>query len=131
MFCTLCYMSYVLLILTLNYRLCSLLHSFLCMSLLLFFFFFFQAEDGIRDIGVTGVQTCALPISATIRLGSGSSPRGASGASRRSSRLCISSRSRRPCRSRWRHGSNSRGPRRDRKSGRVGKECRSRWSPYH
>src|SRR5258707_12379864 len=29
----------------------------------LLFFFFFQAEDGIRDIGVTGVQTCALPIS--------------------------------------------------------------------
>src|SRR5258707_9215767 len=28
------------------------------------FFFFFQAEDGIRDIGVTGVQTCALPICA-------------------------------------------------------------------
>src|SRR3712207_7310063 len=26
-------------------------------------FYFFQAEDGIRDIGVTGVQTCALPIS--------------------------------------------------------------------
>src|SRR5258707_10459585 len=25
-------------------------------------YFFFQAEDGIRDIGVTGVQTCALPI---------------------------------------------------------------------
>src|SRR5438445_9730851 len=33
--------------------------SVLC---LFFFFFFFQAEDGIRDIGVTGVQTCALPI---------------------------------------------------------------------
>src|SRR5258707_4182228 len=30
-------------------------HGLLC-------FFFFQAEDGIRDIGVTGVQTCALPI---------------------------------------------------------------------
>src|SRR5258706_14381077 len=29
---------------------------------LLFFFFFFQAEDGIRDWSVTGVQTCALPI---------------------------------------------------------------------
>src|SRR5206468_6786727 len=29
---------------------------------LLFFFFFFQAEDGIRDLIVTGVQTCALPI---------------------------------------------------------------------
>src|SRR5260221_2895547 len=30
---------------------------------LVFFFFFFQAEDGIRDHCVTGVQTCALPIS--------------------------------------------------------------------
>src|SRR5947209_10820869 len=30
------------------------------------FFFFFQAEDGIRDIGVTGVQTCALPIYAPV-----------------------------------------------------------------
>src|SRR4029077_19857301 len=29
----------------------------------LFVFFFFQAEDGIRDSSVTGVQTCALPIS--------------------------------------------------------------------
>src|SRR3989449_4128276 len=29
----------------------------------IFFFFFFQAEDGIRDVAVTGVQTCALPIS--------------------------------------------------------------------
>ena len=34
------------------------------MRLLFFFFrfFFFQAEDGIRDYDVTGVQTCALPI---------------------------------------------------------------------
>src|SRR5256884_1937364 len=31
-------------------------------------FFFFQAEDGIRDVAVTGVQTCALPISATAEL---------------------------------------------------------------
>src|SRR3989454_7596182 len=31
-------------------------------SLVYFFFFFFQAEDGIRDYKVTGVQTCALPI---------------------------------------------------------------------
>src|SRR2546429_1781449 len=29
----------------------------------IFVFFFFQAEDGIRDVAVTGVQTCALPIS--------------------------------------------------------------------
>src|SRR2546425_4395075 len=33
---------------------------------LFFFFFFFQAEDGIRDKLVTGVQTCALPISAGV-----------------------------------------------------------------
>src|SRR2546427_3519129 len=32
------------------------------MGWLLVFFFFFQAEDGIRDLTVTGVQTCALPI---------------------------------------------------------------------
>src|SRR5438874_3176158 len=35
---------------------CSLICTVLC------FFFFFQAEDGIRDLYVTGVQTCALPI---------------------------------------------------------------------
>src|SRR6266481_6655386 len=39
-----------------------------------FFFFFFQAEDGIRDGTVTGVQTCALPISPTTP--SARSPRG-------------------------------------------------------
>src|SRR2546422_8583246 len=33
------------------------------MYVLSVFFFFFQAEDGIRDVAVTGVQTCALPIS--------------------------------------------------------------------
>src|SRR3712207_8367754 len=37
-------------------------------SALPIFFFFFQAEDGIRDIGVTGVQTCALPISVGIEI---------------------------------------------------------------
>src|SRR5207237_5191585 len=40
-------------------------YSFLLDSIMfsVFFFFFFQAEDGIRDSSVTGVQTCALPIS--------------------------------------------------------------------
>src|SRR2546429_1391389 len=46
------------------------LHSLMCIGNCLFvlvcymilFFFFFQAEDGIRDVAVTGVQTCALPI---------------------------------------------------------------------
>jgi len=32
-------------------------------------FFFFQAEDGIRDVAVTGVQTCALPISYSVTKG--------------------------------------------------------------
>src|SRR5438874_10819733 len=41
-----------------------LFYFFFCIFFFcLFFFFFFQAEDGIRDLYVTGVQTCALPIS--------------------------------------------------------------------
>src|SRR5690606_38071544 len=42
----------------------SLFCLFSCLyGFFLLFFFFFQAEDGIRDFHVTGVQTCALPIS--------------------------------------------------------------------
>src|SRR5256886_4978324 len=40
-----------------------------------FFFFFFQAEDGIRDLTVTGVQTCALPICVTHRCFVAKAPR--------------------------------------------------------
>src|SRR5256886_7699448 len=36
-----------------------------CLAYCSFCFFFFQAEDGIRDLTVTGVQTCALPIYAS------------------------------------------------------------------
>src|SRR2546430_12570627 len=36
---------------------------FIAQSDCIAYFFFFQAEDGIRDLTVTGVQTCALPIS--------------------------------------------------------------------
>src|SRR5688572_31492528 len=39
------------------------LHLHLLDCLFYVFFFFFHAEDGIRDLTVTGVQTCALPIS--------------------------------------------------------------------
>src|SRR5271163_5081031 len=47
-------------------------------ELLVFCFFFFQAEDGIRDLIVTGVQTCALPIWRFDFHGwAGHSPRGA------------------------------------------------------
>src|SRR5687768_17749499 len=35
---------------------------FFVVYIILVFFFFFQAEDGIRDVAVTGVQTCGLPI---------------------------------------------------------------------
>src|SRR5215210_8631699 len=71
------------------------------------FFFFFQAEDGIRDTSVTGVQTCALPISPL---------------------TCVAGRGRSaPCatRSWWRRSAGRSEERR------VGKECRSRWSPSH
>src|SRR5687767_15675678 len=76
--------------------------------------FFFQAEDGIRDKLVTGVQTCALPISLTAphRRGQGEHRRAGPCAGRRSER----ERRRIDARSEER---------------RVGKECRSRWSPYH
>src|SRR5690349_24114818 len=50
----------------------------LCVLLLFvffFFFFFFQAEDGIRDLYVTGVQTCALPICHFVRRSPGSPER--------------------------------------------------------
>src|SRR3712207_9358465 len=97
--------------------------------------FFLQAEDGIRDIGVTGVQTCALPIlfQGCLHL--------------RPSSSCVAIRSRatspwsgtrreRPSRAPSRSTSSSRPPTPASRSTRseerrVGKECRSRWSPYH
>src|SRR3712207_9506912 len=91
------------------------------------FLFFFQAEDGIRDIGVTGVQTCALPIwtwagGATRRSGSGRAPRTWSGSS--GPRVCGSARSvaGRPA---WAPGTCRSEERR------VGEGGRSRWSPDH
>src|SRR5689334_24790387 len=93
-----------------------------------FFFFFFQAEDGIRDGTVTGVQTCALPISSTpisfpstsrrwMRTGGRSRPCG-----RKTSKSFPTVSNSRFRSSRLKSRSEER---------RVGKECRSRWSPYH
>src|SRR2546429_429085 len=90
-------------------------------------FFFFQAEDGIRDVAVTGVQTCALPIS---------------GASKSAPTWSIAAgllytmyfRPRESCFSNERDSSANgwSTPLRVRsEERRVGKECRSRWSPYH
>src|SRR5262249_58744480 len=52
--------------------LCRLVCVFSDRCSIYLFFFFFQAEDGIRDWSVTGVQTCALPIS---RCAGGSRPK--------------------------------------------------------
>src|SRR2546430_9048795 len=98
--------------------------------MILLFFFFFQAEDGIRDLTVTGVQTCALPIfgemapldSPTSIISTaifGITPLEASAA-------CRDSPSRTICVASATVDCNNRSEER-----RVGKECRSRWSPYH
>src|SRR5256885_6167698 len=94
------------------------------------FFFFFQAEDGIRDYKVTGVQTCALPILRPAQrrhleggrrlCGREIDPQGGCHREDRGGpddeRNRSTDFSTRVARSEER---------------RVGKECRSRWSPYH
>src|SRR5687768_18099240 len=87
------------------------------MSLCLSFFFFFQAEDGIRDVAVTGVQTCALPIFGDERVHI---------IYRRALVAEILQRRHElePMLRAYRDGTRS-------EERRVGKECRSRWSPYH
>src|SRR3989454_3921546 len=111
------------------------------------FFFFFQAEDGIRDYKVTGVQTCALPILLGLLRGM---PRSVflldwvvmiffSGGIRFAARAL---RENRLARARLDDGRRTiiigageggeqllRQVRSEER--RVGKECRSRWSPYH
>src|SRR5690606_40925513 len=69
-------------------------------------YFFFQAEDGIRDFHVTGVQTCALPISCELTRTSKCKANSLVNAERNSSEKSRS------------------------EERRVGKECRSRWSAY-
>src|SRR5690625_7697249 len=98
--------------------------------------FFFQAEDGIRDGHVTGVQTCALPISPPSPT---SSPLAITDTQRRSHPRQPSSHSRRVsyagsvtssrCQRARRHSSLPGAPSRSEER-RVGKECRSRLSSY-
>src|SRR5256885_8598783 len=103
------------------------------------FFFFFKAEDGIRDYKVTGVQTCALPISLPDR-----AARAVPGPAGRPVRRRALRRQARPAEDGAREhlgpsrrvlrDAARRGARPDRgrsEERRVGKECRSRWSPYH
>src|SRR5687768_17709053 len=86
--------------------------------------FFFQAEDGIRDVAVTGVQTCALPICgrdiATHAMEEGADATDVPGAERTcSTRVIIEHQPR----SIYGFKITTRSEER-----RVGKECRSRWS---
>src|SRR5437016_6789506 len=95
-------------------------------------FFFFQAEDGIRDWSVTGVQTCALPISLDV------GPKALEDAAVPS--VLAHQQDRRAA---GRGGDESSGQKRGRmpelveevsprsEERRVGKECRSRWSREH
>src|SRR5687767_15665458 len=95
--------------------------SYVCVywTYFFFFFFFFQAEDGIRDKLVTGVQTCALPISANsapafTSAGTANVPENSGGTIYTAT------------------ASDADGDALTRsEERRVGKECRSRWAAYH
>src|SRR2546421_6042001 len=102
------------------------------------FFFFFQAEDGIRDLIVTGVQTCPLPIltrglgwlpapdgwralvwTTALLVGAGTAIDLALGLLSEATNMS----------SHWTEWFDEDLARSEER--RVGKECRSRWSPYH
>src|SRR5688500_19932383 len=87
--------------------------------------FFFQAEDGIRDYKVTGVQTCALPILPVglrrQRLGGVLPVSGPGRAAIHAQARAIADV----------HNRAPDGPGRRSEERRVGKESSSRWSPYH
>src|SRR2546429_6304103 len=113
-----------------GYRWVASALSCLCMCV---GFFFFQAEDGIRDVAVTGVQTCALPISEGRSRGQSSANKyskssfdrlRAKPSSPRTSLMVCALR----CCSSQIFSSTVPGRSEER---RVGKEGRSRWSPYH
>src|SRR3989442_8821547 len=94
-------------------------------------FFFFQAEDGIRDADVTGVQTCALPISLCWtgpwkKCLMPSAPWVEQGLFPNLEMMTVGEYLTRGVTVR---GSCSIPLRSEER--RVGKECRSRWSPYH
>src|SRR5256885_11870525 len=93
------------------------------------FFFFCQAEDGIRDYKVTGVQTCALPISVASVIEQAGGIEGYEfqrlhGMGEALYQVLIAEQGV-ACRVYAPVGGHRSEERR------VGKECRSRWSPYH
>src|SRR5207249_5058730 len=100
------------------------------------FFFFFQAEDGIRDRNVTGVQTCALPISSSLiarepsaaRAVSSDATRTVSSAERTSSAFARNAKEPSAIEHMPTSVAFSSSLARSEER-RVGKECRSRWPP--
>src|SRR2546430_10149556 len=97
------------------------------------YFFFFQAEDGIRDLTVTGVQTCALPIfggaAGPHQIGDRGQQDRAGRGSRRADVDLVAVVAKTLPVGEPRAGEDPGGARSEER--RVGKECRSRWSPYH
>src|SRR5256886_6101420 len=96
--------------------------------------FFFQAEDGIRDLTVTGVQTCALPISppnnsedVKVRY---SQPSSAGDRIRDTATPTENESANFGPVAVVNNTADTIAPSRSEER-RVGKECRSRWSPYH
>src|SRR2546429_4170810 len=95
--------------------------------------FFFQAEDGIRDVAVTGVQTCALPICKAASRTYSDGRTAAQGQLPHCDGRLQLEKPEPPTVGREKR----RGPARNifhplrSEERRVGKECRSRWSPYH
>src|SRR3712207_7913578 len=97
--------------------------------------FFFQAEDGIRDIGVTGVQTCALPIWVERVMSSPEVRNAIARVSDEATAEALASIDReaiaRSVEAATKAARDVRVEVDRSEERRVGKECRSRWSPYH
>src|SRR2546430_7653048 len=97
------------------------MEEYVSFMMLCCYIFFFQAEDGIRDLTVTGVQTCALPIWIFLRVAVVDAVHFGGFQDHFRADLVRAQR-------RGRVGGKIRIRSEER---RVGKECRSRWSPYH
>src|SRR2546426_8014125 len=95
-------------------------------------FFFFQAEDGIRDYKVTGVQTCALPIWSACERRPGEFMIHLTPVASSKVKEIMNMQSPVPTALRVAVvGGGCSGFQYRSEERRVGKECRSRWSPYH
>src|SRR5256884_2900518 len=101
----------------------------------MYLFFFFQAEDGIRDVAVTGVQTCASSdLGCSLRCLVGGIGRSIYRSTQFPGNRHISARAKylsAAAEVPLMRAPESRGGKIRSEERRVGKECRSRWSPYH